>query len=81
MSDCGGGQRSSLNDCLSLQGKDDFERQQKELLDKENIMKQSQSQLGQEQVSARTHARTQCGAKHNAVPVHRSASSGSWSRK
>lgn len=33
------------------QGKDDFERQQKELLDKENIIKQSQNQLGQEQVS------------------------------
>lgn len=33
------------------QGKDDFERQQKELLDKENIMKQSQNQLGQDQVS------------------------------
>lgn len=36
--------------CLPLQGKDDFERQQKELLDKENIIKQSQVQLGQEQV-------------------------------
>lgn len=32
------------------QGKDDFERQQKELLEKENIIKQSQVQLGQEQV-------------------------------
>uniref|UniRef100_H3DQJ7 Neural precursor cell expressed, developmentally down-regulated 9 n=1 Tax=Tetraodon nigroviridis TaxID=99883 RepID=H3DQJ7_TETNG len=37
-------------DYVHLQGKDDFERQQKELLDKENIMKQSQSQLGQEQI-------------------------------
>lgn len=36
--------------CLPPQGKDDFERQQKELLDKENIIKQSQVQLGQEQV-------------------------------
>lgn len=36
--------------CCLLQGKDDFERQQKELLDKENIIKQSQIQLGQEQV-------------------------------
>lgn len=36
--------------CLLPQGKDDFERQQKELLDKENIIKQSQVQLGQEQV-------------------------------
>lgn len=35
---------------LLPQGKDDFERQQKELLDKENIIKQSQIQLGQEQV-------------------------------
>lgn len=32
------------------QGKEDFERQQKELLEKENIIKQSQVQLGQEQV-------------------------------
>ncbi|XP_056876868.1 enhancer of filamentation 1 isoform X1 [Takifugu flavidus] len=38
-------------DYVHLQGKDDFERQQKELLDKENIMKQSQSQLGQEQIN------------------------------
>lgn len=36
---------------LNLQGKEDFERQQKELLDKENIIKQNQVQLGQEQVS------------------------------
>ncbi len=36
--------------CPPPQGKDDFERQQKELLDKENIIKQSQVQLGQEQV-------------------------------
>lgn len=35
---------------LCSQGKEDFERQQKELLDKENIIKQSQVQLGQEQV-------------------------------
>jgi len=33
-----------------LQGKDEFERQQKELLEKENITKQSKVQLGQEQV-------------------------------
>lgn len=39
-----------LPPCRLLQGKDDFERQQKELLDKENIIKQSQIQLGQEQV-------------------------------
>ncbi|CAG13850.1 unnamed protein product, partial [Tetraodon nigroviridis] len=52
-------------DYVHLQGKDDFERQQKELLDKENIMKQSQSQLGQEQVSAHTHthARTRTHAR------------------
>lgn len=35
---------------LPEQGKEDFERQQKELLEKENIIKQSQVQLGQEQV-------------------------------
>eukprot|EP00064_Thunnus_orientalis_P014015 superscaffoldBa00002373_g14056 len=38
-------------DYVHLQGKDDFERQQKELLDKENIIKQSQNQLGQEQIN------------------------------
>nr|XP_020497956.1 enhancer of filamentation 1 isoform X1 [Labrus bergylta] len=38
-------------DYVHLQGKDDFERQQKELLDKENIIKQSQVQLGQEQIN------------------------------
>nr|XP_046274435.1 enhancer of filamentation 1 isoform X2 [Scatophagus argus] len=38
-------------DYVHLQGKDDFERQQKELLDKENIIKQSQIQLGQEQIN------------------------------
>lgn len=43
-------QRRLLPPCLLPQGKDDFERQQKELLDKENIIKQSQVQLGQEQV-------------------------------
>ncbi|KAJ0055403.1 hypothetical protein NL108_017149, partial [Boleophthalmus pectinirostris] len=36
-------------DYVHLQGKEDFERQQKALLDKENIIKQSQVQLGQEQ--------------------------------
>ncbi|XP_068189311.1 enhancer of filamentation 1 [Antennarius striatus] len=38
-------------DYVHLQGKDDFERQQKELLDKENIIKQSQIQLGQDQIN------------------------------
>ncbi|XP_070702154.1 enhancer of filamentation 1 [Pempheris klunzingeri] len=38
-------------DYVHLQGKDDFERQQKELLEKENIIKQSQVQLGQEQIN------------------------------
>lgn len=38
-------------DYVHLQGKEDFERQQKELLDKENIIKQSQVQLGQEQLN------------------------------
>ncbi|XP_070840985.1 enhancer of filamentation 1 isoform X1 [Chaetodon trifascialis] len=38
-------------DYVHLQGKDDFERQQKELLDKENIIKQNQVQLGQEQIN------------------------------
>uniref|UniRef100_A0A3Q3WJS5 Breast cancer anti-estrogen resistance protein 1 n=1 Tax=Mola mola TaxID=94237 RepID=A0A3Q3WJS5_MOLML len=38
-------------DYVHLQGKDDFERQQKELLDKENIVKQSQIQLGQDQIN------------------------------
>uniref|UniRef100_G3NCJ9 Breast cancer anti-estrogen resistance protein 1 n=1 Tax=Gasterosteus aculeatus aculeatus TaxID=481459 RepID=G3NCJ9_GASAC len=38
-------------DYVHLQGKEDFERQQKELLDKENIIKQSQVQLGQEQIN------------------------------
>ncbi|CDQ94384.1 unnamed protein product [Oncorhynchus mykiss] len=37
-------------DYVHLQGKEDFERQQKELLEKENIIKQSKVQLGQEQV-------------------------------
>lgn len=46
----------SVNACSHLsghcpQGKEDFERQQKELLEKENIIKQNQVQLGQEQVS------------------------------
>ncbi|KAJ0003622.1 hypothetical protein NQD34_008720 [Periophthalmus magnuspinnatus] len=36
-------------DYVHLQGKEDFERQQKALLDKENIIKQNQEQLGQEQ--------------------------------
>ncbi|XP_022521032.2 enhancer of filamentation 1 isoform X1 [Astyanax mexicanus] len=38
-------------DYVHLQGKDEFERQQKELLDKENIMKQSKVQLEQEQLN------------------------------
>lgn len=38
-------------DYVHLQGKEDFERQQKELLEKENIMKQNQVQLGQEQIN------------------------------
>ncbi|XP_072532609.1 enhancer of filamentation 1 isoform X2 [Salminus brasiliensis] len=38
-------------DYVHLQGKDEFERQQKELLEKENIMKQSKVQLGQEQLN------------------------------
>lgn len=38
-------------DYVHLQGKEDFERQQKELLEKENIIKQSQVQLGQEQIN------------------------------
>ncbi|MEQ2227206.1 hypothetical protein ILYODFUR_035404, partial [Ilyodon furcidens] len=38
-------------DYVHLQGKEDFERQQKELLEKENIIKQSQIQLGQEQIN------------------------------
>ncbi|KAM6959503.1 enhancer of filamentation 1 [Aplochiton taeniatus] len=37
-------------DYVHLQGKEDFERQQRELLDKENIIKQSKVQLGQEQI-------------------------------
>ncbi|XP_077446706.1 enhancer of filamentation 1 [Stigmatopora argus] len=37
-------------DYVHLQGKEDFERQQKELLEKENIIKQNQAQLGQEQI-------------------------------
>lgn len=44
---------------LCPQGKEDFERQQKELLDKENIIKQSQVQLGQEQVRLFTIAHTE----------------------
>ncbi|KAJ3609458.1 hypothetical protein NHX12_023979, partial [Muraenolepis orangiensis] len=38
-------------DYVHLQGKEDFERQQKELLDKENIIKQNKVQLGQEQIN------------------------------
>ncbi|KAM9838150.1 enhancer of filamentation 1 [Aulostomus maculatus] len=38
-------------DYVHLQGKEDFERQQKELLEKENIIKQSQVPLGQEQIN------------------------------
>ncbi|KAL6099425.1 nedd9 [Pungitius sinensis] len=38
-------------DYVHLQGKEDFERQQKELLDKENIIKQSLVPLGQEQIN------------------------------
>uniref|UniRef100_A0A8C7P9G7 Breast cancer anti-estrogen resistance protein 1 n=1 Tax=Oncorhynchus mykiss TaxID=8022 RepID=A0A8C7P9G7_ONCMY len=38
-------------DYVHLQGKEDFERQQKELLEKENIIKQSKVQLGQEQMN------------------------------
>lgn len=45
---------------LCPQGKEDFERQQKELLDKENIIKQSsQVQLGQEQVRLFTVTHTE----------------------
>uniref|UniRef100_A0A1A8MN80 Breast cancer anti-estrogen resistance protein 1 n=1 Tax=Nothobranchius pienaari TaxID=704102 RepID=A0A1A8MN80_9TELE len=38
-------------DYVHLQGKEDFERQQKELLEKENIIKQNPAQLGQEQIN------------------------------
>ncbi|KAJ8378982.1 hypothetical protein AAFF_G00232110 [Aldrovandia affinis] len=38
-------------DYVHLQGKEEFERQQKELLDKENITKQSKVQLEQEQLN------------------------------
>ncbi|TRY85934.1 hypothetical protein DNTS_032700 [Danionella cerebrum] len=38
-------------DYVHLQGKDEFERQQKRLLEKENITKQSKVQLGQEQLN------------------------------
>ncbi|XP_041759707.2 enhancer of filamentation 1 [Coregonus clupeaformis] len=38
-------------DYVHLQGKEDFERQQKVLLEKENIIKQSKVQLGQEQIN------------------------------
>ncbi|KAJ8334881.1 hypothetical protein SKAU_G00405200 [Synaphobranchus kaupii] len=38
-------------DYVHLQGKDEFERQQKELLDKENIIKQNKVQLEQEQLN------------------------------
>ncbi|XP_007560100.1 enhancer of filamentation 1 [Poecilia latipinna] len=38
-------------DYVHLQGKEDFERQQKELLEKENIIKQTAVQLGQEQIN------------------------------
>ncbi|KAM4539177.1 enhancer of filamentation 1 [Odontesthes bonariensis] len=38
-------------DYVHLQGKEDFERQQQELLEKENIIKQSQVLLGQEQIN------------------------------
>ncbi|XP_037831696.1 enhancer of filamentation 1 isoform X2 [Kryptolebias marmoratus] len=38
-------------DYVHLQGKEDFERQQKELLDKENIIKQNQVPLGQDQIN------------------------------
>ncbi|XP_071757488.2 enhancer of filamentation 1 isoform X1 [Centroberyx gerrardi] len=38
-------------DYVHLQGKEDFERQQKELLDKENIIKQTKVNLGQEQIN------------------------------
>ncbi|MCJ8746525.1 hypothetical protein PDJAM_G00142850 [Pangasius djambal] len=37
-------------DYVHLQGKEEFERQQKELLEKENIMNQSKVNLGQEQL-------------------------------
>ncbi|XP_053468252.1 enhancer of filamentation 1 isoform X2 [Ictalurus furcatus] len=38
-------------DYVHLQGKEEFERQQKELLDKENIMNQSKVKLAQEQLN------------------------------
>lgn len=41
---------NSYNSFLISKGKEEFERQQKELLEKENIMKQNKVQLGQEQV-------------------------------
>lgn len=41
-----------------LKGKEDFERQQKELLEKENIIKQTAVQLGQEQVRPRRKRHT-----------------------
>lgn len=36
--------------CYAKQGKEEFERQQKELLEKENIMKQSKMELEHHQV-------------------------------
>ncbi|XP_037548994.1 enhancer of filamentation 1 [Nematolebias whitei] len=38
-------------DYVHLQGKEDFERQQKELLEKEDVIKQNPVQLGQEQIN------------------------------
>ncbi|XP_062868022.1 enhancer of filamentation 1 [Trichomycterus rosablanca] len=38
-------------DYVHLQGKEDFERHQKELLEKENVVKQNKLQLGQEQLN------------------------------
>ncbi|KAM4835037.1 enhancer of filamentation 1 isoform 1-T1 [Thomomys bottae] len=54
--DCGssdGSERSWMDDYdyVHLQGKEEFERQQKELLEKENIIKQSKMQLEHDQLS------------------------------
>ncbi|XP_042534443.1 enhancer of filamentation 1 isoform X2 [Dipodomys spectabilis] len=54
--DCGssdGSERSWMDDYdyVHLQGKEEFERQQKELLEKENIIKQSKMQLEHHQLS------------------------------
>ncbi|XP_006864152.1 PREDICTED: enhancer of filamentation 1 isoform X2 [Chrysochloris asiatica] len=54
--DCGSSDGSETSwmddyDYVHLQGKEEFERQQKELLEKENIIKQNKMQLGHHQLS------------------------------